>query len=141
MWLIKSTNNFLIFKTHGGVGFWRLNITLLWSSFLSNQWSSIIIQNVKFLLKYNILFTYWVLQCVVFKIYQRLSLLLRFHYDVTINDSVQSHHTIVDLSHESCDFIGHCLFLWRHSENAGVGIIFDMPSKNIKSSFFMRGTP
>jgi hypothetical protein len=30
-------------------------------------------------------------------------------YDVTRNDSVQSHHTIVDLSQESCDFIG--LFL------------------------------
>ena len=58
--------------------------------------------------------------------YFRLSLLLRSHCDITRKDSVQSHHTIVDLYQEFCDFIGHRLFSWHHSENAWVGIIFDI---------------
>ena len=57
--------------------------------------------------------------------YRKLCLCAKFYHDVTRKDSVQSHHTIVDLIQEFCDFIGHFLFLWRHDKIKHIGI-FDI---------------
>jgi hypothetical protein len=52
-----------------------------------------------------------IIQGSEFELYRKGCLCVEFYHDVTRKDSIQSHHTIVDLIQESCDFIGHFVFL------------------------------
>ena len=51
---------------------------------------------------------------------------VEFYHEVTRRESEQLNHRILELSRQSCDVIGHCLFLWRHDKIRHIGIIFDI---------------